>query len=221
MDVKVVGQTASTLVKDGMVVGFGSGEFVYETIKALGVKVSCGEFNITAIPSNAKSAILLEQFHIPIKNMLDCDPDLMFEQAMELDTDYDFLKGKSESLLKDNLLCYSAKKCVVLLNKNGWRQNLTRKIVFEVHPFAIKRLSEQVGLMGRVSKISDSESEDGNKFVEIEFDKKFDHGDIVHKAFEIPGVIDTNYFQGMADVAIVFAYGDVHVQKKNDQFLRF
>ncbi|MCD6230071.1 MAG: ribose-5-phosphate isomerase A [Candidatus Diapherotrites archaeon] len=220
MNIKVVGQTAAMLVKDGMVVGFGGGEFVYETIKALGVRVSCGELNITGIPSNVKSAVLLEQFHIPIKNMLDCDPDIMFEQAMELDTNYDFLKGKSDSLLKDNLLCFSAKKCVVLLDKISWKQNLTRKIVFEVHPFAIKRLSEQVGLMGKVSQVSDSESESGNKFVEVEFDKRFDHGDLVHEAFEVPGVIDSNYFEGMADVAIILTYDDVHVQKKNDQFLR-
>ena len=103
---QAAGRAAAKLVRDGDVVGLGTGSTAYFAVVALGERVRAG-LKIVGIPTSVKTGDLARQLGIPLTT-LDETPqiDITLDGADEVDPRLNLIKGGGGALLRgtDKLL---------------------------------------------------------------------------------------------------------------------
>src|SRR5690625_4169420 len=87
-------------IKDGMIVGLGSGSTVNLMLKELGKRVKEG-LNIKGIPSSKKTERLANELGIPLTDFSSVDRiDIAIDGADEVDSGFNIIKGGGGSLVR-------------------------------------------------------------------------------------------------------------------------
>src|ERR1700675_4043932 len=97
---EAAGRAAAKLVRDGDVVGLGTGSTAYFAVVALGERVKAG-LKITGIPTSLQTADLARAVGIPLTT-LDEHPeiDITIDGADEIDSRLNLIKGGAAGLLR-------------------------------------------------------------------------------------------------------------------------
>ena len=91
-------------VKDGDVIGFGSGSTSYLAIKEIAKRIEEEELHITAIPTSYEMKALCHSLNIPTVSILEKRPDWAFDGADEVDKNNNWIiKGRGAALFKEKL----------------------------------------------------------------------------------------------------------------------
>jgi ribose 5-phosphate isomerase A len=111
---EAAGRAAAKLVRDGDVVGLGTGSTAYFAVVAIGERVKAG-LKIVGIPTSAATADLARQLGIPLTT-LDEHPqiDITIDGADEIDPEFNLIKGGGGALLREKVVASVAKKMVVV-----------------------------------------------------------------------------------------------------------
>src|SRR5208337_4460494 len=111
---EAAGRAAARLVRDGDIVGLGTGSTAYFAVVALGERVKAG-LKIIGIPSSALTADLARQLGIPLTT-LDEHPeiDITIDGADEIDPKLNLIKGGGGALLREKVVACASKKMVVV-----------------------------------------------------------------------------------------------------------
>src|ERR1019366_3869282 len=111
---EAAGRAAAKLVRDGDIVGLGTGSTAYFAVVALGERVKSG-LKIIGIPTSVQTADLARQVGIPLTT-LDEHPeiDITIDGADELDPRLNLLKGGGGALLREKVVASVTKKIVVV-----------------------------------------------------------------------------------------------------------
>lgn len=97
---KAVGEKAADYVKDGMVVGLGTGSTVYYTILKLGKLVEQG-LSIKGVPTSKQTEKLAIEVGIPLVSLNKIEQiDVAIDGADEVNRDLDLIKGGGGALLE-------------------------------------------------------------------------------------------------------------------------
>lgn len=142
---KKLGKIAAGFVKDGMVVGLGTGSTAAEFIRALGIRIKEENLTVSGVPTSYQSQLLAEGNGIPItaSDMI----DLAVDGADQVDPKNYLSKGGGGALLKEKLVDYRARTLVILAETAKFVQKLTTVYV-EVHPLAIHPVSKALTAFG-------------------------------------------------------------------------
>ena len=133
------------MVKDGMVVGLGTGSTAAEFIKALGTRVQEEDMTIYGVPTSLQAQLLAEAYAIKI---VSSDViDLAVDGADQVDSRNYISKGGGGALLKEKLVDYRAEMLVILADRTKFVAMLTTVYV-EVHPLAIHTVSRELKKYG-------------------------------------------------------------------------
>lgn len=98
---KIAGEKACEWIKDGMVVGLGTGSTVYYTIEKLGEMVNNG-LHITGVATSEETNKQAQNLGIPLKSLNDVtEIDITIDGADEIDTDFQGIKGGGGALLRE------------------------------------------------------------------------------------------------------------------------
>ncbi|MFN2128030.1 MAG: ribose-5-phosphate isomerase A, partial [Anaerolineales bacterium] len=96
-------EKALDFIKDGMVIGLGSGSTTRIFVDLLGRKIQSGEFeNIIGVPTSSTTAAQSRAVGIPLTS-LKVHPvlDLAVDGADEVDPDLNLIKGMGGALLRE------------------------------------------------------------------------------------------------------------------------
>ena len=105
---KEVGEKAVEYVKDGMVVGLGTGSTVFYSISKLGQLVQQG-LSIQGVPTSEQTAKLAREFGIPLVSFKEIEGiDVAIDGADEVNPDLNLIKGGGGALLKRENNCESS-----------------------------------------------------------------------------------------------------------------
>ena len=111
---KIVGEKAADFVKDGMVVGLGTGSTVYYTILKLGQLVKEG-LSIQGIPTSIQTAELAKRLDIPLVSFQEIEQiDVAIDGADEVDFHFNLIKGGGGALLREKIIAKAAQKFIVV-----------------------------------------------------------------------------------------------------------
>ena len=106
-------------VRDGMVVGLGTGSTAKHMIVALGDKVRSG-MRLRGVPTSKETATLAKQQGI---TLIDANPawviDVAIDGADQVDPGFNLIKGGGGALLKEKIVAASAKQFIVLPQPKG------------------------------------------------------------------------------------------------------
>jgi len=115
---EAAGRAAAKLVRDGDIVGLGTGSTAYFTVLALGERVKSG-LKIIGIPTSAHTSDLARSVGIPLTT-LDEHPeiDITIDGADEVDPKLNLIKGGGGALTREKVIAFASKKMVVVADSS-------------------------------------------------------------------------------------------------------
>lgn len=190
-------------VKDGDVIGFGSGSTSYLAIKEIAKKIEEEEISITAIPTSFEIKALCQELKIPTVSILEKKPDWGFDGADEVDKNNNWLiKGRGAAMFKEKLNMVNAGITYILVDESKFVDKLNEKfpIPIEVYPEAVSSVKEALLDLGATeSLLRKAEKKDGPVFTEnhnVILDTKFVeiYDSLEEDIKSITGVIESGLF---------------------------
>lgn len=219
---KLAAKRAVDYVKDGMLIGIGTGSTVVYFIDYLIHRCKQG-LKITAVSSSERStkqALAGGIIFADINTITSID--LTIDGADEIDKKNRMIKGGGGALLREKILASSSKEMIVIVDEHKVVSKLGSKpLPLEILPFGIQATLNKVnrmGFNGKLRQLSDGslyKTDNGNLIYDISYPKPLDHPEEDHlKLVNIPGVIETGFFFDLAKKVII-GYEDGHVEERN------
>lgn len=199
-------------VQPGMVLGLGSGRASLAFVRALGSRVSQG-LEVRGVPTSDQTAALALQLGIPLVSLAELGSrtiDLTVDGADEVDPELNLIKGYGRALVREKIIATSSKRVVILVgteklvNSLGDRGRLPVEVVAFGLPLLLKKL-EEWGSPGVVWEGPSGQnlSDNGNPIVDCATKGIEDLAALARKIRNLPGVVDTGFFEGLADRVLV------------------
>ena len=148
---KFVAGHAAALVRDGMLVGVGTGSTVAFMIEELGRRVREEGLRVVGVPTSFQSRLLCGQLGIPVRDLGDCASlDLAIDGADEVDPDLNLIKGGGGSQTREKVVAAMAKEFVVVVDESKLVPALGTgfAIPIEVLPVALAYVERAVRDLG-------------------------------------------------------------------------
>jgi len=196
-------------VKDGMIVGLGTGSTAAYFIRELGSRVRSG-LQVRGIPTSEESRKLAVEVGVPLTTLHD-EPviDVTVDGADEVSEGLDLIKGLGGALVREKVVAHVSNYVIIIVDERKLSERLGTKapIPVEVVPFAIDAVREQLKLWGGDPQIRER---DGKPFISDNGNLILDwwHGPIDHPvALEkqikgVTGVVDSGIFSDVAGLVI-------------------
>ena len=207
---RAAGEAAAGMVRDGMVLGLGTGSTVAWTIKRIGEKVEEG-LEVLGVPTSYQAQELAIAAGIPLTS-LDQDPvlDLAIDGADQVSRDLIAIKGGGAAHAREKVVAASAQWFVVVADSTKLVGSLNHPVPVEVLPFAAKLAMSRIEELGgspqiRQAKMKDGPviTDNGNFVIDADFGEIEDPGLLGTQLSEIPGVVEHGIFENVDQLVIV------------------
>jgi ribose 5-phosphate isomerase A len=189
-------------IKDGDVLGVGSGSTSFVALLAIAERVKAEKLNIKAIPTSIELSLACTKLGIPVTNLFEHRPDILFDGADEVDPNKNLIKGRGGAMFKEKLMIASSPLNYILVDESKMVDKLGAKfpVPIEVFPQALLHVEQQLKRIGasnlvlRPAKGKDGPviTENGNLILDAHFED-IDDG-MEGKIKAITGVIESGLF---------------------------
>jgi ribose 5-phosphate isomerase A len=205
-------------VKDGQVVGLGSGSTATYFIKLLGEQVKNG-LRIRGIPTSVRSKELAESLGIPLTTLDECQEiAVTVDGADEVDPELRLIKGGGGALLREKIVASATKLQVIVADASKQVKRLGKfPLPVEVIKFAQALVAKRITALGadvQLRKNADGTAyltDENNHILDCRFGQIADADRLARELSDMPGVVEHGLFIGMAGV-ILFARGNEIVE---------
>jgi ribose 5-phosphate isomerase A len=205
-------------VKDGQVVGLGSGSTATYFIKLLGEQVKNG-LKIRGIPTSVRSKELAESLGIPLTTFDECQEiAVTVVGADEVDPQLRLIKGGGGALLREKIVASATKLQVIVADASKQVQRLGKfPLPVEVIKFAQALVAKRITALGadvQLRKNADGSpylTDENNHILDCRFGAIQDADLLARELSDMPGVVEHGLFIGMANV-VLFARGSEIVE---------
>jgi ribose 5-phosphate isomerase A len=199
-------------VKDGDVIGVGSGSTSYLALVAIAERVKTEKLNIKAIATSVELSMSCSHFGIPLTTLFEHRPDWLFDGADEVDPNHNLIKGRGGAMFKEKLMMASSAKSYIIIDESKLVDKLCTKfpVPIEVFPPALLYVEEKLkGIGARDITLRPAKGKDGPVITEngnLILDAMFDEipADLEIKVKSITGVIESGLFMGF-DIEVLMA----------------
>lgn len=206
---QIAGEKAAEYVKDGMIVGLGTGSTAYWAVKKVGEMVADG-LNIRAVPTSEETRSLAEELNIPLVSLADVNYiDLTIDGADEVDSDLNLIKGGGGALVREKIVAYHSKKLIIIVDDSKLVDKLGAfPLPVEVVHFGADKTLINLEKFDCQPKLRKKEGElfntdNYNYIIDCNFEVIENPKDLNNKLNELPGVVETGLFVDMTDKVIV------------------
>lgn len=211
-------QAALEYVKDGMVVGLGTGSTAAHFVRLLGERVRQG-LRVKGVPTSEATRTLAEQVGVPLIEISQvAGIDLDVDGADEIDPAFRLIKGGGGALLREKIVAAASARMIVIADESKWVDILGAfPLPIEVTRFGFALTQERVraalratGCAGddvtlRVAgKANEPVITDGGNYILDAHAARIPDAEALSKALkDIAGVVEHGLFIGLAHVVIL------------------
>lgn len=195
-------------VRDGDVVGLGSGRAATAFVQALAAPVR-GGLRVRGVPTSEETERLARELGIELVG-LEADIALTVDGADEVDGKLNLIKGYGGALVRERIVAAASRRQVILITSDKLVEVLGGRgpLPVEVMPFAVplcRRRLEDLGLKPslRMQEERPFVTDNFNVILDCAVGPIDDPAGLEQAIRRIPGVIDTGLFLGTADMVIV------------------
>lgn len=203
-------EAAYKLIKNGMTIGLGGGR----TIQYLIEFINMGNMDQIKVVTPSMSTALACKSHgiTVIPTWLTSSLDIAFDGCDQVDESLNALKSGGAIHTQERIVAAMAKQYVLLVDSSKLVQKLTfdYPVAVEVVPEAFSYVKSQLEKMGaqvawRTGSGKDGGvmTDQGNPVMDAAFNTVDDVAALNRRISDIPGVVDTSLFVGIAAKAIV------------------
>ncbi len=203
----------AALVRNGMIVGLGSGSTSMLMVERLGERVAEEGLEIIAVATSTTTAQAAAQLKIKVRELDDVDSiDINLDGADEIDARYRMIKGRGGALLREKLVVSVSRRRVTMITADKRVDHLgtTMPLPIEVSLVGIKHTERRLRELGATAteiRVDDKGvvylTDGGNGIIDCHFSAIDNPETLDFQLQTIPGVLETGLFIGMCDYLIV------------------
>jgi len=209
-------QASLRFVKDGDVVGLGTGSTASIAVSLLGERVRAG-LKIRGIPTSLETQELATELGIPLLTFDDVQEiDVTIDGADEVDPQLQLIKGGGGAMLREKIIASASKKMVVVADSSKQVPMLGKfPLPVEVIGFAQPLVKKRIEALGAlVSLRHDAQgrlyvTDEDHHILDCRFGKIPDPAALARELDSMPGVVEHGLFIGLATVALIARGGEV------------
>ena len=205
-------------LRDGMVIGLGSGTTVARLMEKLKNYIKQNELKLSFIPSSLQAKQLIIEDGFEMTSLDECPrPDLVLDSFDQVDESGNAIKGGGAALLREKVLAQAAEKVAYIGDFMKLKPKLDMPIPVEVLEYAfphVKNVLNSWGMEIRLrigkGKIGPIISDNGNLIADIEVKELEDLERLDEKLRSVAGILETGIFPRLADLIIIgYPQGEV------------
>ncbi|HEX5538227.1 MAG TPA: ribose-5-phosphate isomerase RpiA [Methylophilaceae bacterium] len=222
-DKELVAVHAARQIKDGMLVGLGTGSTANYFIEELARRQREEGLKVTTASSSVVSAIKARSLNLPLVAIEQLGRlDVYVDGADEVTPDMTLLKGRGSDLVREKLLATASDEFIVLVDQSKLVNRIGERfpIPVEVMPFAwqlVKHHLEQQGGRGdlrpNASKDGLAVTSHGSLVLDMAFDADLDSVELNAMLNATPGVVEHGIFSRLATMLYLAQDGKVEERR--------
>ena len=197
-------------VKDGQVVGLGTGSTAAYFIKLLAEEVKRG-LRVRGIPTSLRSQELALSLGIPLTTLDECQEiAVTVDGADEVDPQLRLIKGGGGALLREKIVASATRQLIIVADASKQVPVLGKfPLPVEVIRFSQALVAKRIGALGadvQIRKGVDGKpyiTDENNHILDCRFGKIPDADGLARKLSDMPGVVEHGLFIGMASVVLL------------------
>jgi ribose 5-phosphate isomerase A len=201
---QLVGMQAAGEIREGMVVGLGTGSTAYHFIREAGRRIREEGLRIQAVASSFSSSMLAREQGIPLLSMDQVDHvDLYADGADEVAPDKGLLKGRGAAMVGEKLLVQVCDRFLVIVDESKLVDHLGTRFPVPVEVLPCAWLISQAGItsLGGACTLRQALRKDGpvitdhgNFVLDATFPANPDWPALDRALNDIPGVVGHGLF---------------------------
>lgn len=219
---------ALEFIESGMKVGLGTGSTAQIFIELLGKRVKERQLDIVCVPTSQTTASIADRAGVRLTSLGEASwLDVTIDGADEVDPSLTLIKGGGGALLVEKIVASASDRMVVIADDGKRVSTLGAfPLPVEVTPFGwqttaavIEAVLEEHDVDGRSCELrlrADAPfvTDEGNLILDLALRRIGDPERLAVGLNQIPGVVDTGLFIGIADIALFGAAdGSVSMQE--------
>jgi ribose 5-phosphate isomerase A len=214
-------ERALDLIRDGQVIGLGTGSTAKFAIEGLGRLVRDG-LSVKGVPTSVATERLARELAIPLVNLNEAGVvDVTLDGADEVDSDFNMIKGGGGALTREKLVALASVKRIILVDESKLVSRLgqSRLLPIEVLPFAWTLAARLLTGLGCVASLREHDgvpfvTDNGNHILDCAFGPIEDAATLEKRIKLLPGVIECGLFIGIADTLVIGFDDRVEVRER-------
>ncbi len=204
---------AAKHVKEGYIVGLGSGTTAAYAFPELGKKIQEKKLQIFGVPTSHQAFLLAVQHNIPITTLNEHPQlDITIDGADQVDGKLNMIKGMGGALTREKIVASASKMNIIVVDKTKLTKKLgvNQPVPVEVLPFALPILMAKLRTLGGEPVLREAErklgpvvTDNGNFILDVNFGLISNPKELNQRLKAIPGIVETGLFAGMTDIVYV------------------
>ena len=194
-------------IRDGMIVGLGTGSTAAHFIRELGG----ARLKVAGIPTSEESRRLAEEAGIRLTTFKEHPRiDVTVDGADEVSPELDLIKGLGGALVREKIVAHASKRVVIIVDESKLVDRLGQKAVIpiEVIPLAVPCVLLLVQQLRGEARVRERNglpfvSDNGNSIVDWNHGIIDDPTTLEKQLKAMTGVVDSGIFANVAHCAIV------------------
>ncbi len=201
---KLAGDKAAEYVKDGMILGLGTGSTAYHAVNAIGRMVKDG-LKIKAIPTSNATEKQARELGIPLLTIDEVDyVDLDIDGVDEIDPGFNAIKGGGGALYREKVVATLAKEIIWIMDETKLVEHIGAfPLPVEIAKYGSRQAMDKMKAYGwnPVLRVKDGKTfvtDNGNYIADLHMGAGFDIQDVKKKLDGIVGVLEHGLFLNMS-----------------------
>lgn len=221
-DKELVAHHAAQQVKDGMIVGLGTGSTANYFIEALAKRHHEHGLQVTVVASSVVSTIKAQQLGLPLVAIEHLKYlDLYVDGADEVAPDLTLLKGRGADLVREKLLVQASDQFLVLVDSSKFVSHIGERfaIPIEVMPFAwqlVKNKLESIGATGGLRQNASGDglivTSHGSLVLDMAFDSSLTSQTLNDLLNNTAGIVEHGIFYHLSSAVFCAVNGQIQEQ---------
>jgi len=210
LEKEAAARAAVKRLRDGLIVGLGTGSTAAYALQFLGERVQAG-LKIKGIPTSVRTKELAAGLGIPLTTLDEFQQiDITIDGADEIDPELRLIKGGGGALLREKIVASVTRQFVVIADSSKQVTSLGKfPVPVEVIPFAQTLIAKKIESLGATVKAREYAygnpfvTDEGHHILDCSFGAISDAERLAKELDHIPGVVEHGLFIGMASVALI------------------
>jgi len=210
LEKEAAARASLSFVRDGNIVGLGTGSTAAFAVRMLGERVKAG-LKIRGIPTSVQTRDLALSLGIPLTTLDEFQQiDVTIDGTDEFDPQLCLIKGGGGALLREKIIASASRQVVIIADSSKQVAVLGRfPLPVEVIPFARPLLAKKISALGATVKLrlgakgNSFVSDEGHHILDCSFGQIPDPTALGRVLSDMPGVVEHGLFINLATVVLI------------------
>lgn len=205
-----VAEASLAYVREGMMVGLGSGSTAEIMVRALGRRVQAGLRLAGAVVTSPATGRVAAEHGIEVRALEDVDHiDVTIDGADEVDPDLQLIKGGGGQHLHEKVVAAASDRLVIIVDASKLVARLGAfRVPVEVVPMATRFVQRQIAELGGAAEVRMRDgapfiTTERNRILDCDFGPIDEPAALARALSDVPGAVEHGLFVDLADVVIV------------------